>query len=511
VLHDGFVLDDRVLLTENPYVRTFSGLGVLIRHELFVASAQPRIVPYYRPLSGAFYWLSFQLLGGSAPLQHLLNVLLHLAVVLLFQAVLRLCLVRDTIAFAAALLLATHPVTAEVVAYIGGRQDTLGWLVGLGALLLVPRAKSLGVSFALGWASSLVGGLCHELFIALFVPLAALAACSTTPGARGRGAAFMGGGAAAVASLLALRRSLELVAYETHFDGPVRLVNAAAGVGFRLLKDVFLPTDLAVDVTITPPGIAVSAALFAIAAVATWGIAFAVRRTRRDMLGMTLAGISIAAMAVALHAGVATKFGFISDRYAYAMLIGLLLAGACLAEVFVPTTVADAPPLPAALSRWGPVALAVALVPLTWARDASWYDEASLQAAMIADRPTDPESRLAAGMRLFVDGELEQAYPLCRAYSEARPDSDKPNLCLGAWLLVHRRPAEAANYLRPYALARPGMESARRAFLAALMASHQYDEAKKTVDDWSIMFSGATDLEQARATLASLAPQESKK
>ena len=40
-LRDGFVLDDRTLLTENPYVRTLSGLGTLVTHELFVASAEP--------------------------------------------------------------------------------------------------------------------------------------------------------------------------------------------------------------------------------------------------------------------------------------------------------------------------------------------------------------------------------------------------------------------------------------------------------------------------------------
>src|SRR5262245_32752128 len=76
-LRNGLALDDASLLTNNPYLRTLSGLGVLVRSELFAASGQPRVVPYYRPLSGLFYWVSFQLFGASAVLQHALNVALH--------------------------------------------------------------------------------------------------------------------------------------------------------------------------------------------------------------------------------------------------------------------------------------------------------------------------------------------------------------------------------------------------------------------------------------------------
>src|SRR5258706_2931665 len=102
-LGNGFVLDDANLLVENPFVRTLSGLRVLLRSELFAASAQPRVVPYYRPLSGLLYWTSYQLLGASAPLQHALNVLLHAAVALLLFESLRAHLVRPKVALRAAL------------------------------------------------------------------------------------------------------------------------------------------------------------------------------------------------------------------------------------------------------------------------------------------------------------------------------------------------------------------------------------------------------------------------
>jgi predicted Zn-dependent protease len=149
----------------------------------------------------------------------------------------------------------------------------------------------------------------------------------------------------------------------------------------------------------------------------------------------------------------------------------------------------------------------VALVPLTWSRDASWRDERSLYEAMLADRPDDPESRFAAGMMAFAEGDIERAYIHCRAYAEARTDSEKANLCIGSWLLVHRRPDEAAAHLRPYALSRPAMPTARRAFLASLFASRQFDEARQTVEAWSTTYAGASEIEEAKAALGTLADE----
>lgn len=503
-LSAGFVLDDNVLLVENPYVRDASGLGQLLRHELFVATAEPRYVPYYRPLSGFFNWLSYRLVGASAPLQHGLNLLLHAGVVLLVFRALSAFGIRLGIAFGATLLFAVHPATAEVVAYIGGRQDMLGWLLALTAMTLALRVQKPWQAAALAFAASLLGSFFHELFLSLSVPIGLLIGCSTAPSAKLRAASAALGGGLAVAALLSLRHALQLLPFEANVTGPLATVRAAVGVLLRLFKDAIAPTDLAVDVTIRLPSVGISVLVVLVAGGAAIALVRYVSHKQRALLGPALAGSSIIAATCVLHAGVVLKYGIVSDRYAYAMLLGLLLTASSALEAWLPASsgAEASSPLVASVRRWGVVGLALAMVPLTWARDASWTNQKSLQLAMIADRPEDPESWLAEGMLRFTEGDLEHAYPKCAAYAEARPDSDKANLCVGSWLLLQRRAAEAVEYLRPYALARPGLSSARRTLLFALLASQRYDEAERTLKLWSQQFPGASELVEARAALS---------
>jgi len=502
----GFVLDDGILLADNPYVKSWSGLGQLLSHELFVASAEPRFVPYYRPLSGSFNWLSYRVVGGSAPLQHGINLLLHAGVVLLLFRALGTFRVRLGVAFGAALLFAVHPATAEVAAYLGGRQDMLGWLVGFSGMIFAARVQNGLQACALGLTASLLGSFFHELFLSLCVPLALLVGCADEAGAKRRGAAVLGGGVAAVGALLALRSALALLPFEANAQGPLAAVRATVGVLLRLVADALAPIDLAVDVTVPLPTAGVTALALLLAGGGSAALARAVWRRHRALLGPLLAGLSIAAASCALHAGVVLKYGIISDRYAYALLLGLVVTTAATLEAWLPAPSAGlaSSPLVAGAKRWGAVGLSLALVPLTWARDASWKDQESLQLAMIRDRPDDPEAWLAEGMLHFASGDLQQAYPRCIAYARARPDSDKANLCIGSWLLDEKRPAEAVSYLRPYALARPGVAAGRRTFLFALLSSGRYEEASRTLGQWLGYFPQAPELLEAREALARL-------
>lgn len=499
-LRNGFVLDDGVLLADNPYLRSSAGLFELLRHELFVASAEPRLVPYYRPLSGLLNWLSYQLFGASAPLQHALNLLLHAGVTLLLFRVAVALRVRPTIAFGGALLFSVHPATAEVVAYLGGRQDLLGWCIGLGALALSTRVESVLSALALGFGASLLGAFCHELFIGLWVPLALLVAFSGAEGSRKRAAGAAAGGVLAIGALLGLRAWLELLPFEANVDGPLRALQAAVGVALRLLQVAFAPTDLAVDVSVPLPGpwLAGSLSLLAVLGLGFW--AYRLWRRRPELLGLLLAASSIMGLSAVLHAGVVLKYGIVSDRYAYALLVGLSLSLIVSAETWLPSPSAAESRLLSLMRKWGVPGLALALLPLTWSRDAAWYDQKSLQLAMIADRPDDPESWLAEAMLSFGAGDVERAYPLCKAYADARSGSDKANLCVGSWLLMHGRAPEAVDYLRPYALSRPGIANARRTFLYALLHSGRYDELERTLGDWEA-FEGAPELGEARAAL----------
>src|SRR5260370_36023987 len=83
----------------------------------------------FRPVSFATFALNWAV-GGAQPFgYHLLNLLLHAAVILLLYLVLRTLLEplprAATAALAAAWLFAVHPIYTEAVASIGGRSELL--------------------------------------------------------------------------------------------------------------------------------------------------------------------------------------------------------------------------------------------------------------------------------------------------------------------------------------------------------------------------------------------------
>ncbi|MGE5789066.1 MAG: tetratricopeptide repeat protein [Myxococcales bacterium] len=501
-LRAGFVLDDRALIIENPYVRSLSGLPTLLRHELFIASAEPRVVPYYRPLTGLLNWLSFRVVGASPVGQHGLNLGLHALVSVLFYRALGANGIRRSVAFPTALVLAVHPVTSEIVAYLGGRQDLAGWVVLLASAWMYGRLRSTPAVVALGAGASLLGALFHEFFAFTFVPLACLALNQRWSNVKRRFGLTLVAGAGATLALMGLRSWLGLTALSAPTHNVGVMIRSCAGVMSRLVEDVLLPNDLAVDVTVRSPTLGWSVLVIGVAGVVLAAFANAVQRTRRDLFGVALAGASLIGLSASLHAGVLVMFGHISDRYAYGMLAGVLIGAS--AGIASWPGIPEPSPLLRVVQRWAVPALTLAMMPLTWSRDASWRDETTLQLAMIADRPLDPESRLAAGMLYFTRNDIDQAYPHCVAYARARPESEKAHLCVGTWLVIHGRADEAIPYLRRYALARPGMESARRAYLVALLAVHDFVEAQAVLDEWNVLFPDASDLAAARAELRRL-------
>jgi len=497
-LRAGFVLDDGILLVENPYVRTLAGLRTLVTSELFAASAESQNVPYYRPLSGALYWVSWQLFGASAVAQHAFNLVLHASVAVMLAFALE-ALAAARAATLAAVLFAVHPATADTVAYVGGRQDLAGWICVLAGVVAIARLRSPRAIAAACFAATAAAASFREFFacVAIVLPLAAASA-----GERARRAIAAGvGGIAAIGALWVLRRAVGVIPFEPGDAGPLALLGAAASVGLRLAKDVVAPTDLAVYVSAPPLG---AIAVLVVAAFAAMAFALDRALARRAIEARALGwcGIAIAAATAALHAVVAIKYGAISDRYAYeAAMAAAFLGAAAFAALRAPLERALATSRLAPLARAFPFVVAVALAPLTWSRAAQYRDQESLQIAMIAERPDDPESRLAESFRLFARGDVERAYPHCAAYRAARPSSDRANLCVGTWLVVNGRAKDAVPLLRPYALARQGDPRARRALFAALFASGDLDGVAAMIAEWEPIFPDAPDVVEAREEL----------
>ena len=126
-LHNPFVYDDYHTVIENASIRSVTDLRAIFWHDVT------------RPIVNFSYAVD-RALWGPAPFGfHLTSVLFHaLNVVLLF------CLARrvrlDVIpAFAAAALLAVHPMTTEAVGYVSGRSEVLCATFLLVALLCADR------------------------------------------------------------------------------------------------------------------------------------------------------------------------------------------------------------------------------------------------------------------------------------------------------------------------------------------------------------------------------------
>ncbi|MBZ5665809.1 MAG: DUF1736 domain-containing protein [Acidobacteriia bacterium] len=163
-LLNGFTFDDDTYILDNPTVTKLSVRG------LFEPATTDPHHRFFRPTTFATYDLNWAIAGARPFGFHFFNVLLHAAVTLLLYMVLRKLLEAaargTTIAWAAALLFAVHPIHTEAVASIVGRSELLaaGFLLAAWLLHLHDRPILALVCFVLALMSK-------ESAVA-FVPLA---------------------------------------------------------------------------------------------------------------------------------------------------------------------------------------------------------------------------------------------------------------------------------------------------------------------------------------------------
>jgi len=155
-----YVLDDKIVLTENNYVKKgISGISEILFTESFQGyfGEQKDLVTgaRYRPLSIITFALEHQFFGLNKQVSHGVNIFLYgLTVLLLFRVLMMLFPVREDnhwwlgIAFVATLLFAVHPVHTEVVANVKGRDEIMALLGSLATLYTGIRYFNSG---KIGW------------------------------------------------------------------------------------------------------------------------------------------------------------------------------------------------------------------------------------------------------------------------------------------------------------------------------------------------------------------------
>ncbi|MBX2876115.1 MAG: DUF1736 domain-containing protein [Saprospiraceae bacterium] len=141
----GYVLDDKIVLSENKFVQQgWEGLADIFGKESmvgFLGEQKDLIVgARYRPLSLATFAIEYGIWGASPRWSHFFNMLFYaLSGLLLFRVLTQFLSVTGKkwwqgIPFWATLLFLLHPIHTEVVANIKGRDEILALLFSLATL-----------------------------------------------------------------------------------------------------------------------------------------------------------------------------------------------------------------------------------------------------------------------------------------------------------------------------------------------------------------------------------------
>ncbi|PZF74894.1 glycosyltransferase family 39 protein [Taibaiella soli] len=123
VTNFGFTeLDDSIFIRDfQQYNENISNLATSFHRGVFDAANDT----YYRPLFLDSMLLNYQLSEQSPIGYHVVNLLFHLLSVTLLYQLFRRLSIKQWQAFALTLLFAVHPVLAQAVAWIPGRNDTM--------------------------------------------------------------------------------------------------------------------------------------------------------------------------------------------------------------------------------------------------------------------------------------------------------------------------------------------------------------------------------------------------
>uniref|UniRef100_A0A8C1Z676 dolichyl-phosphate-mannose--protein mannosyltransferase n=1 Tax=Cyprinus carpio TaxID=7962 RepID=A0A8C1Z676_CYPCA len=145
----GFVFDDVSAILDNKDLRPTTPLQNLFLNDFWgTPMSEERSHKSYRPLTVLTFRLNYLFSELSSSSYHLLNVVLHAVVCVLFLHFCRLLLDRNT-SLIAALLFAVHPIHTEAVTGVVGRAELLSSIFLLAAFLAYTKSK--GADHSIVW------------------------------------------------------------------------------------------------------------------------------------------------------------------------------------------------------------------------------------------------------------------------------------------------------------------------------------------------------------------------
>lgn len=357
----------------------------------------------FLPVAHASLWLDWWMFDGRPFGPHLVSLLLHALVAVVFVRLLvRLRVAPLPANFAGALFL-LHPALVESVSWVSGRKDLLAGLFVLLALLSTVRYAHAGGRWRVALAMLAAGLAMYAKATAVVLPLLAVLVCFASGGRRGRW--VVPALIAAVVAPIALHHRAVAAAEGTLAAAGLtdRLVQVPGAFAHYLMTAVW-PADLNVLYPEVQTLERFAAAFWPGVAIAAGVLLAAIALSAAPGPRRRLAGVGLLAFVVALlpfnTAWPASSIAA-ADRYLHLAIPGLALA--------VALALAAAVRRLGVTSRWLAVLLAVPLLaPLLW------------RSAVRAHDFVDTEALWRASLRVDADNSVAH-YNLARELATRRP------------------------------------------------------------------------------------------
>jgi protein O-mannosyl-transferase len=490
----GFPLDNKGLILDDARVHaaTQQNVSLIFGHSYWWPRGAAGL---YRPFTTLSYLFNYAILGnGDRPEgYHWINILLHLASVLLVYAIARKLMSDFWPAVWLAALWAVHPVLTESVTNIIGRADLLAGAALLGGFLLYLKSAE-----AAGWKRAIwLAGLMTVTAIGVFskesaVLIVAAIVWYELVWWRERRLPLILGCVAVAVPIQAMlyQRSLALAAdgpAEFPFtDNPLVLAGfwqaklTAIRVMSNYLRLAVWPWKLSSDYSYNQVSLANGSVMDWVGWLVILAVAIAVLLLcRRNRLAFFFAGFAF--LTFLPTSNLLFPMGTImAERFLYLPLVGLL---ACLVMAVF-----------AAGRRWKTTWLAPAILGIllcgfavrTWARNPDWQDELTLARASAASSPRSFKTHQILAEALYASdpshgnlqevlGEAEKSLAILKPVPDARSTAEIYRFTGECYLTQGDRQGAAGteSYRRALAVLQRGaaiLEASRARLVAELRA-----------------------------------------
>jgi protein O-mannosyl-transferase len=451
---NGFVWDDHEIIVNNPSNKDLSTIAALFTSADVVVSSDRS--PYYRPLNRLTYLVDYQLFDLRPAGYHAESVLIHVAAVLALFS-LTLALFNELFpAFVASLFFAVHPINAEAVNFISGRNNLLATLFVLLSFIVYKRGEH-DKKKALQYAAALLffcGLLCKETALMLlpFLFLHDMKPVRSFP-------QKVAEKAAALSPFLVLT-GIYFVLRTNALSGAIGGGIDFAGLGQRLLKDLYIVPRYAYNILVplrlstsydVPASLSAADWPLAAAWIALIGAAVFLLKTGRSLTRFGLLWCAVNFIPIANI--VTIPSAPMADRYMYLPAIGLWLVAAD--QVW------------ALYGRFRRITMCLSLViiPLlaaaTLVRNLDWRDDLSLFSSAVKADPNYSGARYNLGVALLERGKTDAAEKEFQLATQSLSNRSNALYQLGYIQVIRGNYPKGEQYFRSAVQADPGNAEAQ--------------------------------------------------